>query len=123
MDLDELVLYVKKILPNSRSIIDIEKLEKAKAIKFAWNKRHFIVKKDLTCFELKRKSDLFITGASSLIQSALTTTSVNTKGIESVIEALEETEKSLTNTIQQAKSLTLLNTARLRLEKLIKKYG
>ena len=72
MTLDELVLYLRKNVPQSKAIKQSVVDEKAKIVKFEWQGRHFVVRTTLQTFELKRTS-LFVTGTSTLLQLILTT--------------------------------------------------
>jgi hypothetical protein len=122
LTLDELTAYVKKTLPNSKLITNIEQLEKSNAIKFKWNKHEFIVKTDLSTLELKNKKNLFITGTSSLIQSALRSTDTNSRSIEKICELLEQAEKNVHSALKREIGRREVETVKTILTSLISKY-
>jgi hypothetical protein len=115
MNLDELVVHVKRVMPSPKLITCIENLDKANAIKFKWHKKEFVVRTNIQTFELKNGKDLFKTGMSSLIQSTLAANSNISKSITDVIDSLEESENKLARG-QQSKALIELQTV----EKIIK---
>ena len=56
MTLDELVLYLRKNVPQAKLIKHLVVDQKAKVVQFEWQGRHFVVRTSLQTFELKKTS-------------------------------------------------------------------
>ena len=89
MTLDELVLYIRKNVPQPKAIKHLVSDEKAKIARFEWQGRHFVVQSTLQTFELK-KTSLFITGTSMLLQVILTTKTSQQTVIGDLVEKFDE---------------------------------
>ena len=76
MTLDELVLYVPKNVPQAKAIKHLVVDQKAKVVQFEWQGRRFVVRTSLQAFELK-KTSLYVTGTSVLLQQVLTSKTRN----------------------------------------------
>ncbi|MBI2946424.1 MAG: hypothetical protein HYY23_02185 [Verrucomicrobia bacterium] len=90
-NLTELTDYVRKTLPQANSISHFKANDQANVIEFAWQSRNFVVKPTLEVMEMKGKN-LFITGASMLMQTAFMKRSTNEKVIETIVNTLQQVE-------------------------------
>ncbi|TXT22176.1 MAG: hypothetical protein FD138_3664 [Planctomycetota bacterium] len=90
-NLAELTDYVRKTLPQSNTIANFRSNDKANVIEFAWQSRNFIVKTTLEVMEMKG-NNLFITGASMLMQAAFMKRSSNEKVVEAIVNTLQQIE-------------------------------
>ena len=115
--LEELAQYIRATLPQAKAITHLEINEQARIVTFAWHARHFIVKANYEVLELKGTS-LFITGASMLIQAAFTKKDKNEKVLTAIGETLEQVV-DMTNKQQTEKALSLLETVKQTLQRLI----
>lgn len=93
-ELDDLTLYIRKILPDPKALANLRTNPQAGVVEFNWHARHFVVTPTLEVFELKGKT-LLVTGASMLIQAALRTKDKNTKILEAVVETLRKAEDNM----------------------------
>ncbi|MBI4662995.1 MAG: hypothetical protein HY735_29655 [Verrucomicrobia bacterium] len=114
-DLQELTDYIRKTLPQSNSISNINANQQAGVVEFGWQSRHFVVKPSLEVMELKGKS-LFITGASMLMQAAFMKRSSNEKVVETVVTTLQQVEDTIRRDRERA--LALLQTVKQTLARL-----
>ena len=112
MTLDELVQYLRKNVPQAKAIKHLVADEKAKVVKFEWQGRHFVVKTTLQAFELKRTS-LFVTGTSTLLQQILTTKTSHQTIIGEIVDNFDEALNLLKGDVQ--KGLTLLQPIKSKL--------
>ena len=113
--LDELAPYIRKNLPQSKSIKHLVVDDKAKIVIFEWQSRRFAVKPTLQTFELKGNR-LFITGASSLLQMILATKTRNQTIIGEIVETLDEINGMFNS--QQDNAMKLLQTVKATLARL-----
>ena len=105
MTVDELVEYLRKNVPQAKAIKQLEPDEKAKIVKFEWQGRHFVVQTTLQTFQLKRTT-LFVTGTSMLLQQILTTKTSHQTVIGELVEKFDEVLNLLKGDAQ--KGMTLL---------------
>lgn len=89
--LDELELYLRKVMPQWKSVQGLRKNSQSGFIDFKWNGHHFAVKPSLESFELK-DNKLYITAGSLLLQSALLSRTGNEQKIAAACEVLEKAE-------------------------------
>ena len=121
LTLDELVPYIRKNVPQSKTIRNMVADQKARIVKFDWQGRHFVVRTSLQTFELKQ-SRLFATGASTLLQLLLLTKTSQQSIIFELVEKLDEAmnllkgKDGLSSDIQ--KGLTLLQPIKATLERM-----
>jgi len=94
--LDELAQYIVRILPQRKSISNLREDAKAGIVRFTWHAHHFAVKPSLEVLELKG-ANLFITGASILMQSALSTCHKNSKVLGGMDDTLRQVEDFFSN--------------------------
>lgn len=90
-NLQQLEEYIRRTLPEARSIQKMRRNEQGKYIDFVWHQRHFVVKPELQVFELK-DTRLFITGASMLIQASLIKKDRSERVLGAVVETIEKAE-------------------------------
>ena len=91
--LEELALYIRQTLPQPRAIQRLEMMHQLEAVRFHWQGREFLVRKNMDVLELKGGDNLYVTGTSILIQNVLTKKSKN----EKVLNAIEENRSQLAN--------------------------
>jgi hypothetical protein len=115
--LEELVQYLYQTLPQAKTITQLQKDGKAGIVIFSWNSHRFIVKPSLEVLELKA-TNLFITGASMLMQAALTKRDKDNKVLAAVDETLRQSEDFLVHH-QTQKGLELLMAVKRTVEKII----
>lgn len=115
-NLQQLEEYLRKTLPEARSIQKLHRNEEGKYIDFVWHQRHFVVKPELQVFELK-DARLFITGASMLIQASLLKKDRSEKVLVAVLETIEKAEEMMRSNREQG--LALVESAKGSLRKLI----
>ena len=118
MTLDELVLYLRKNVPQAKAIKQLVVDKKAKVVQFEWQGRHFVVRTTLQTFELKRTS-LFVTGTSTLLQLILTTKTSQQTVIGDLVEKFDEVLNLLKGDVQ--KGLTLLQPIKSTLGRMVGK--
>lgn len=91
-NLQDLEEYLRKTLPDAKSIQKLRRNDDAKFVDFHWHQRHFAVQSTLAVFEIKEGRHLFVTGASRLVQASLQIKDRNLKVIGAVVETLEQAE-------------------------------
>jgi hypothetical protein len=116
-DLDELIQHLKHTLPQPKAILHIKPSDEGKYITFVWNGRTFLVRQNLQVFEVKG-TKVFITGASSLMQSALVVKNYHQKSIEGMMETLGEVEGMVGTVYQRERGLQMLDALKKTLAKL-----
>jgi hypothetical protein len=116
--LDELAQYIRQNLPQPKSITNLQLKENAGMVTFHWQVREFVVKRSLEVLEIKGQN-IFITGASMLMQSALMKADKNEKIIDSLVDALRQAEDLLTDQRERDSGLKLIGTVISTLKKLI----
>lgn len=84
--LEELARFIRETLPQPKAILNLQLKDPPGVVTFRWHQREFLVKPSLEVFEIKGKN-IFITGASMLIQTAF----LKKKKLETVIGAATET--------------------------------
>lgn len=104
-NLQELEEYVRKTLPDSKAIQKLKRNDEAKFVDFHWHQRHFAVQQNLAVFEIKDGRNLFITGASRLVQASLLIKDRNSKVLGAVVETLERAEEVARTNREQALAL------------------
>lgn len=107
--LQELTDYIRKTLPQSGAIANMNPNEQAGIVEFAWQSRKFVVKRSLEVMELKDKH-LFITGASMLMQAAFMKKNSNEKVLEVVVNTLQQVEEIVRR--DREKGLALLQSVK-----------
>ena len=118
MTLDELVLYLRKNVPQAKAIKQLVVDEKAKIVRFEWQGRHFLVRPTLQTFELKRTS-LFVTGTSVLLQVILTTKTSQQTVIGDLVVKFDEALNLMNGDVQ--KGLALLQPIKSTLGRMVGK--
>ncbi|MCF7765838.1 MAG: hypothetical protein K9N62_19385 [Verrucomicrobia bacterium] len=116
-DLDELIQHLKRTLPQPKSILQIKPSEEGKYVTFVWNGRTFLVRQNLQVFEVKG-TKVFITGASSLMQSALVVKNYHQKTIEGMMETLGEVEGMVGSVYQRERGMQMLETVKKTIAKM-----
>lgn len=114
---DELAQYIRQNLPQPKSITNLQLKEKSGVVTFQWHGREFAIKKSLEVLEIKGQG-LFITGASMLMQSALTKVGKDERLLDSMIDALQEAETLINDQPQRESGLKLLETVKATLRKM-----
>ncbi len=107
--LQELAEYIRKTLPQASTIANLSANEQAGVVEFAWQSRHFVVRTTLEVMEKKDKN-LYITGASMLMQAAFMTRNGNQKVIEGIVNTLQQVEDTVKR--DQMRGLSLLQSAK-----------
>jgi hypothetical protein len=118
--LDDLVLYIRQTLPQPKAIHKLEILEKLDAVRFHWQGREFLVRKNMDVLELKG-DNLYMTGTSILIQSVLMKKTKNEKVLGAIEEVLKEAEELIAHRYKVDAGLRMLQTAKAGLMKLMGK--
>jgi hypothetical protein len=117
--LEELALYIRQTLPQPRAIQKLEMMHKLEAVRFHWQGREFLVRKNMDVLELKGGENLYVTGTSILIQNVLTKRSKNEKVLNAIEEILKEAEEMINSKFKADAGLKLLETAKTSLIKLL----
>lgn len=107
--LQELAEYIRKTLPQSSSIANLSTNEQAGVVEFSWQSRNFVVRPSLEVMEMKSKN-LYITGASMLMQAAFMTRNANQKVIEGIVNTLQQVEDTVKR--DRERGLSLLQSAK-----------
>ena len=113
--LEELVQFVRRTIPQSKSIKHLTADDKAQVLTFEWKSRKFAVRTSLETFEMKGRN-LFITGASGLLQNLFLNKAKNTTVIAEVSETLQQVEGQMRD--NQQNGLVLLQTVKNTLARL-----
>ena len=100
-----------------KSILHIKPSEEGKYVTFVWNGRTFLVRQNLQVFEVNG-TKVFITGASSLMQSALVVKNYHQKTIEGMMETLGEVEGMVGSVYQRERGMQMLETVKKTLAKM-----
>jgi hypothetical protein len=116
-NLDELEQYLLNSLPQPKSIQQLRKNSQAGFLDFKWNGHHFAVKPSLEAFEIKDQR-LFITGASRLVQAALSVRTSNEQTIKAVMHTLEQAEDAMK--LRPEEGLSLLGSVKGVLNRMMK---
>lgn len=116
VQLEELAEYIRRAVPQSRLIENLQVKEKADVVSFRWQGREFLVKPSLEVFESKG-TNVFITGASVLMQLTFAKKDKNKKVIEVVLESIARAE-DLIKGRQTENALNLLKTVKQSLVRL-----
>jgi hypothetical protein len=114
--LEQLTQYIRQNLPQPKAIMNLRVQEKTGVVMFVWNAQEFVVKKTLEVFELKGQN-LFVTGATMLMQSALRTVTRSETVIGTVLDALREAEELVKDEKQKESGLKLLESVKSTLRK------
>ncbi len=114
--LQELPQYLRETVPQSKGITHLQVREAMDAVTFAWQGREFMVKPSLQVLEMKN-NNVFLTGASMLLQCVLLKRDANQKIIESLLEALFQVEEMI-NSKRQNDGLRLLAGAKATMKRL-----
>jgi hypothetical protein len=107
--LQELAEYIRKTLPQASTIANLTANDQAGVVEFGWQSRHFVVRTSLEVMEKKDKN-LYITGASMLMQAAFMTRNANQKVIEGIVNTLQQVEDTVKR--DQPRGLSLLQSAK-----------
>jgi len=107
--LQELAEYIRKTLPQASTIANLTANDQAGVVEFGWQSRHFVVRTNLEVMEKKDKN-LYITGASMLMQAAFMTRNANQKVIEGIVNTLQQVEDTVKR--DQPRGLSLLQSAK-----------
>ena len=119
-ELDDLTLYIRRMLPDLRQLRNVQRNETAGLVQFEWYARRFVVMPTLRVFELKGQS-LMLTCSSILMQAALQTKDRNVKIISQIIDSLRASEETMVG--NQREGLALLATVKKTLLKLMGKQS
>src|ERR1041384_2214248 len=117
--LNELAQYIRETLPQAKTITNLQVNDQAGVITFHWQGREFLVRKSMDVLEVKGKN-LFLTGASMLLQTVLLKKNKNEKVVETAIEVLQQAEDLIGSKRQVEAGLKLLTTVKGTLTKLAK---
>jgi len=114
--LEELSQYIRQTIPQSKSITHLHVNENAGAVTFTWHARQFIVKPSLEVLEMKGQN-LYVTGASMLMQAWFMKKDKNEKVLGVVQETLQQVEELLSKQ-ETEKALKLLDSVKQTLQRL-----
>ena len=115
--LEELVQHIQKGLPLANLITRLEINHSARVVEFTWQSRHFVSTLGLEVFELKEKN-LFITGASMLVRSALNSQDKNTRIVIAIADSVAKAE-DLIKTRRIEAAFELLDSVKQSIQKQI----
>jgi hypothetical protein len=90
-NLSELSDYIRKNVPYPKAIMSLRVQEQAGGVVFIWQGVEFLVKQSMEAFEV-RGNNIYITGLSLLLQTALRKGDQEEHRIVKVIEALSDAE-------------------------------
>lgn len=116
--LDELEQYLRVVMPQAKSIQNLQKNMQAGFLDFRWNGHHFAVKPNLEAYEVK-DNRLFITAGSLLLQSALVKRTSNEQTVSSIAETLEKAEDMMRARPDEA--MALVGSVKRTIEKMIQR--
>jgi hypothetical protein len=102
--LEELVQYIRETLPQSKMITHLRLNEPAGVVTFSWQGRDFAVKKSLEVLEMKG-NNLYVTGATMLMQSAFMKKDKYGKVLDAVVETIQRVEEMAKTNPDNAVSL------------------
>ncbi len=111
-----LAQFIRERVPQPKAILNLRIEELLGAVTFVWHAREFVVKQSLQVLELKGQN-LYVTGATMLMQTALTSAGRSETVIESVIDAIRQAEGLLTDQKQKESGLNLLKNVKTTLRK------
>ena len=120
--LEDLSKYVRLTLPQPKLIENLQVQTQAGVVSFGWQGKEFVVKPSLHVLEVRGK-EVFITGASMLIQSTLMKRDKNEKVISAAIEVLIQVEDLIKAKRQVESGLKLLDSVKSTLRKLSGKHS
>ena len=115
--LEELTRYVLQTVPQAKAISHMRPILEADAVTFRWQGRDFVVRRSLEALEMKGKN-LYVTGASMLMQLVLTNKSRNEKVLETIVSTLAESEDAISTKHRPDDGLRLLEIAKASLARL-----
>ena len=116
-DLDELIVYLRRTLPQPKAIQQLKANEEGNYVTFQWNSRSFLVRQNLQVLEIK-SGRVFITGASTLMQSTLMVKNHHQKAIEGIVEDLSQAEEMINGPYRRDQGLRLLDGVKKTLARL-----
>ena len=116
-DLDELIQYLRRTLPQPKAIQNLKANEQGSYVTFQWNSRSFLVRQNLQVLEVK-SGKVFITGASTLMQSALLVKNHHSKAIEGIVQDLQQAEEMITGSYRRDQGLRLVDGVKKTLARL-----
>lgn len=96
--------YIYTVMPQAKAIQYLQRNTKAGFVDFKWNGHHFAVRPTLQAFEIKDQR-LFITGASMLVQAALSRRTSSDQTIGALVDTLEKAEDMMKSRPQEGLSL------------------
>jgi hypothetical protein len=115
--LEELISQIRRAVPQSDSIRDFKTDGLGQYVRFIWNGREFLVKRNFEAFELKN-NNLFITGASMLIQAVLSSREKHHRVLEACIDVLTEAEEVIVKRQRLESGLQLVGKVKGTISKL-----
>jgi hypothetical protein len=113
--LQDLVQYIREALPQSKMMTHLKLNEPAGLVTFTWQGREFAVKKSFEVLEMKG-NNLYVTGATMLMQSAFMKKDKYGKVLDAVIETLQRVEEMAKNNPDNA--ISLLSSVKQTLKRL-----
>lgn len=114
--LEELEEYLRQVMPQWKSVQQLQRNQKYGFIDFKWNGHHFAVKPTLETFELKA-NNLYITAGSLLLHNALLTRTGNEQRIGAIVETMDKMNEILIS--HQQEGLALLGSVKATLQRLV----
>ena len=91
-NLDELLQFVRETVPQPKAMQQLRIKSPPGVISFLWYQREYLVNPSLQVFELKNK-EVFVTGASMLMQLALMRRSRGEKIMGASVDMLHQVEE------------------------------
>lgn len=114
---ERLIAHVRENLTPSSAITGLKVHETHGFVSFRWYERDFVVKKSIEVFEVKGQN-LFVTGASILLQAVLTKAEFDAKTVETIVSSIRRVEELIGDDDQRDSGFKLLGTVRDTLKKL-----
>jgi hypothetical protein len=116
--LDQLTQHIRQNVPQPKAIVNLHLQEKTGVVTFVWHAREFVVKRSLEVLELKGQN-LYVTGATMLMQSALRSAGKSEVVLESLMDAIRHAEELIKDKDEKQKEsgLALLVSVKATLRK------
>ncbi|MBI4663678.1 MAG: hypothetical protein HY735_33165 [Verrucomicrobia bacterium] len=115
--LEQLTEHVRKHLVPASAISGWKTFEKHGFVSFRWYERDFVVKRSLEVFEVKGQN-LLATGASMLMQSALSSAEKDKRVVEAIVNSIVQAEDLISDTQQRDSGFKQLENVKAILRKL-----
>ena len=114
---EQLTHHVRRNLGSAGPLALLKVHEQHGFVSFRWHERDFVVKRSMESFELKGQN-LFVTGASMLMQAVLKRAEIDSVAIESIVSSIRAAEGLIGDEKERSAGIKLLANIKAALRRL-----